>query len=69
MSHAYFRKMGRHLNASCDFNTGYVVCDIPRDTIEVKLKIKTRMTRKGEQRSSIHGEKVHVTSRFQPQGR
>ena len=34
--------MGRHLNASCDFNSGYLVCDIPRDTIEVKLKIKTR---------------------------
>ena len=34
--------MGGHLNASCDFNTRYLVCDIPRDTVEVKLKIKTR---------------------------
>ena len=28
------------LNASCDFN-GYLVCQIPENTIEVELKIKT----------------------------
>ena len=34
--------MARRLNVSCDFSTGYLVCDIHRDTIEVKIKIKTR---------------------------
>ena len=28
------------LNVSCDFN-GYLVCQIPKNTIEVELKIKT----------------------------
>ena len=34
--------MARHLNVNCNFSTGYLVCDIPRDAIEVKIKIKTR---------------------------
>ena len=33
--------MARHLNVSCDFGTAYLVCDIPRDVIEVVIKIKT----------------------------
>ena len=42
MIYSYFRKMARHLNVNCDFSTGYLVCDIPRDTIEVKIKIKNK---------------------------
>ena len=37
-----FYKMARYLNINCDFSTGYLVCDIPRHTIEVKIKMKTR---------------------------
>ena len=33
--------MPQQLNISCDFS-GFLVCQIPRDVIEVKLKIKTK---------------------------
>ena len=42
MSYSYFRKMARHINVNCDFSTGYLVYDIPRDTIKMKIKIKSR---------------------------
>ena len=32
--------MGRQLNASCNFNTGYLICDILNNTMEVVVKIK-----------------------------
>ena len=33
--------MERQLNTSCNFNTGYIICDIPDNTMEVVVKIKT----------------------------
>ena len=33
--------MARQLNATCNFNMGYLICDIPDNTIEVVVKIKT----------------------------
>ena len=33
-------EMNKALNMSCDFN-GYLVCQIPDNTVEVELKIKT----------------------------
>ena len=29
------------LNASCNFNTGYLICDIPDNTVQIVVKIKT----------------------------
>ena len=34
--------MERHLNINCDFHSGFLMSDIPRDTILVVLKIKTK---------------------------
>ena len=34
--------MARHLNTNCDFTSGFFVCDIPRDAMQVVLKIKTK---------------------------
>ena len=34
--------MARHLNTNCDFNAGFLMSDIPRDTIQVVLKIRTK---------------------------
>ena len=34
--------MARHLNTNCDFTSGFFVCDIPRDAIQVVLKIKMK---------------------------
>ena len=31
----------QQLNAACDFQ-GFLVCQIPKDMVEVKLKIKTK---------------------------
>ena len=32
--------MAHQLNASCNFNLGYLICDIPDNTVEVVVKIK-----------------------------
>ena len=29
------------LNATCNFNSGYLICDIPDNTLKVVVKIKT----------------------------
>ena len=34
--------MARHLNTNCDFNAGFLMSDIPRDAIQVVLKLKTK---------------------------
>ena len=36
----YFR-MAKHLNVNCDYNSGFLVCDILRDVFQIVLKIKT----------------------------
>ena len=33
--------MARHLNATCNFTIGYLICDIPDNTLEIVVKIKT----------------------------
>ena len=33
--------MNKQLNVSCDFK-GYLVCQIPKDVLEVELKVKTK---------------------------
>ena len=33
--------MTRQFNASCNFNTRYLICDIPDNTMELVGKIKT----------------------------
>ena len=33
--------MAHQLNASCNFNSGYLICDIPNNTVKVVVKIKT----------------------------
>ena len=38
----YLKTMAGHLNTNCDFNSGFFLCNIPRDTIQVVLKIKTK---------------------------
>ena len=59
--------MARYLNMNCDFIAGYLVCDIPRDTIKVQIKIKTRWgkhiltdDKERKWRSSDHGEKLYL---------
>ena len=37
-----FRKMARTLNSKCDFIEGFFACDIPKDAIQLVLKIKTK---------------------------
>ena len=63
--------MAGHLNTNCDFNSGFFVCDIPRDAIQVSLKIKTKwgkhtLTEDSErQMESIdHGRSALNTSRL-----
>ena len=34
--------MARHLNINCDITSDFFVCDIPRDAIQVVLKIRTK---------------------------
>ena len=34
--------MARHLSSYCNFTSGFLVCDIPRDVIQVVLKIKMK---------------------------
>ena len=34
--------MARCLNTNCDFDSGFFMSDIPRDAIQVILKIKTK---------------------------
>ena len=34
--------MARCLNTNCDFDAGFLISDIPRDTIQVVLKIRTK---------------------------
>ena len=34
--------MARHLNTNCDFTSGFFVCNIPRDAIQVVLKNKMK---------------------------
>ena len=36
--------MNQQLNASCDF-LGYLVCQMPKDVVEVELKVKTKWGR------------------------
>ena len=33
-------KMAHQLNASCNFNLGYLICDIPDNTMQMVVKIK-----------------------------
>ena len=35
--------MARYLNTNCDFDAGFLMNDIPRDTIQVVLKIRTKL--------------------------
>ena len=35
----YFR-MARHLNATCNFSTGYLICNVSDNAMEVVVKIK-----------------------------
>ena len=64
MNYSYFRKMARHLNVNCDFSTGYLVCDIPRDTVIVKIKIKTRWGK-----HMLKEDKKRWTEKFRPWGK
>ena len=34
--------MSKHLNISCDFQYGILVCELAKDTVEVELKVKTK---------------------------
>ena len=34
--------MNKQLNVSCDFK-GYLVCQVPKDVVEVELKVKNQM--------------------------
>ena len=34
--------MARHLNTTCDFDSGFLMSDIPRDTIQDVLKIRIK---------------------------
>ena len=36
------RKMARTLNSKCECTEGFFVCVIPKDTIQLVLKIKTK---------------------------
>ena len=36
-----FRKMARSLNSHCDFKEGFFTCNLPIDTVELVLKVKT----------------------------
>ena len=60
----FFRKMARHLNINSDFSIGYSVCDIPRDTIEVKIKIKTRWGK-----HTLTDDKERRIQKFRPWGK
>ena len=48
------------LNVSCDFN-GYLVCQIPKNTIEVELKIKTNTGK-----YTLHKDTCTRTERYNP---
>ena len=34
--------MTKQLKVSCDFQDGLLVCELPKDTVEIVLKVKTR---------------------------
>ena len=34
--------MRKQLKATCDFKDGLLVCQVPKDVVEVELKVKTR---------------------------
>ena len=34
--------MTKQLKVSCDFQDGLLICELPKDTVEIVLKIKTR---------------------------
>ena len=34
--------MSKQLNASCDFQDGMLVCELPQNIVEVVLKVKTK---------------------------
>ena len=34
--------MTRQLKVSCNFQDGLLVCELPKDTVEIVLKVKTR---------------------------
>ena len=38
-----FRKMARTFNSKYDFDEGFFTCDIPKDAIQLVLKIKTKL--------------------------
>ena len=40
--HFILETMARQLNKNCDFGAGFLMSDIPRDTLQVVLKIKTK---------------------------
>ena len=56
--------MARHLNVNCDFSTGYLVCDILRDTFKVKIKIKPRW-----RKHALIDDKERRIEKFQPWGK
>ena len=49
---------------NCDFSTSFLVCDIPRDTIEVKIKIKTRWGK-----LTLTDDKKRRMEKFRPWGK
>ena len=56
--------MARQLNANCNFKTGYLICDIPDNTMEVVVKIKTMFgkLRTGRGGLSTTGHRESATS-------
>ena len=43
--HFILETMSRCLNTNCDFDAGFLMSDIPRDTLQVVLKIKMKWTK------------------------
>ena len=37
--------MARTLKSKCDFDKGFFTCDIPKDSLQLVLKIKTKLVK------------------------
>ena len=64
MIYLNFRIIARQLKATYNFNTGYLVCDIPDNTVEIVVKIKTTFGK-----HTLVEDRERRTVKYRPWGR
>ena len=56
--------MARQLNATCNFNTGHLICDIQDNTVEIMVEIKTTFGK-----HTLVEDRERRTVKYRPWGR